>query len=237
LNLFCQDQRCGPSKNGYLAGGSCDPKDSHGFYKVCCNGTVVGESGPYYVQDRYTPPTEGVCTVGRSVIVASGLDTTPNSGEPHPACIATKITCSSSKISSDTAQFIASSTEPGTIEISVSGNVIGTCTNATQCTANYTGSGIVQAKTSLKTSTGQTLSVDCPPVTLGGGTPPPPPPPPPPPAFNVPAGICGLQVKARLNGNPLDGATIIDSTQQFTKSSDPNTIQIDVKAEKCGNKL
>lgn len=76
---------CGSSKNGYLAAGTCNPSNSGSFYKVCCtsNGNV-GASGPYFLQDAYNPPTEGVCTQGSPKIISGPFDIP--SGQPHPAC-------------------------------------------------------------------------------------------------------------------------------------------------------
>ena len=91
-------------KNGYLASGQCDPRVSGGFYKVCCkpDGTV-GVSN-VYAGDTVNPPYELVCTVGQETFLSSvpqlGIyqppeanTTEPNSGEPHPACKAGLITC------------------------------------------------------------------------------------------------------------------------------------------------
>jgi hypothetical protein len=95
---------CGSRKTGYLASGQCDPGFSGVFYKVCCkpDGTV-GVSN-VYAGDTVNPPYESVCTVGQGTFLSSvpklGIyqppeanTTEPNSGEPHPACKAGLITC------------------------------------------------------------------------------------------------------------------------------------------------
>jgi hypothetical protein len=87
-----------------LASGQCDPGFSGVFYKVCCkpDGTV-GVSN-VYAGDTVNPPYESVCTVGQGTFLSSvpqlGIyqppeanTTEPNSGEPHPACKAGLITC------------------------------------------------------------------------------------------------------------------------------------------------
>ena len=86
LQPYCPS--CGFSKKGYLAAGLCEGWESGGFYKVCCTSDgKVGNSGPYFIQDSYDPPTEGVCTFGTAEIVVDNFDISPNPGEPHPACI------------------------------------------------------------------------------------------------------------------------------------------------------
>jgi hypothetical protein len=116
---------CGSRKTGYLASGQCDPRVSGGFYKVCCkpDGTV-GVSN-VYAGDTVNPPYESVCTVGQATFLSSvpqlGIyqppeanTTEPNSGEPHPACKAGLITCTS-QVSGNQVTFTANSTQTGGI--------------------------------------------------------------------------------------------------------------------------
>jgi len=136
---------CGSRKTGYLASGQCDPRVSGGFYKVCCkpDGTV-GVSN-VYAGDTVNPPYESVCTVGQETFLSSvpqlGIyqppeanTTEPNSGEPHPACKAGLITCTS-QVSGNQVTFTANSTstQTGTTKILI-GNRVVTCTN----TCSYT---------------------------------------------------------------------------------------------------
>ncbi len=76
---------CGQPMNGYLAQGVCNPPSSKNFYRVCCKSDgTVGTTGASYIQDSYTPPTEGICLSGYPVIT-NGPFNIP-SGQPHPAC-------------------------------------------------------------------------------------------------------------------------------------------------------
>jgi hypothetical protein len=92
LQPHCQDQQgCGRTRDGYLAGGSCDPGDSGLFYKVCCDGDKVGNTeAPEYLQDRFNPPTEGTCANGaRAERVLRPLteeELMPQPGQYHPLC-------------------------------------------------------------------------------------------------------------------------------------------------------
>jgi hypothetical protein len=140
---------CGSRKTGYLASGQCDPGVSGGFFKVCCkpDGTV-GVSN-VYAGDTVNPPYESVCTVGQETFLSSvpslGIyqppeanTTAPNSGEPHPACKAGLITCTS-QVSGNQVTFTANSTQNGTIKISTGNSVVKTYTNTNTC--SYTTSG------------------------------------------------------------------------------------------------
>jgi hypothetical protein len=140
---------CGSRKTGYLASGQCDPRVSGGFYKVCCkpDGTVGVNN--VYAGDTVNPPFESVCTVGQETFLISvpqlGIyqppeanTTEPKSGEPHPACKAGLITCTS-QVSGNQVTFTANSTQTGTIKISTGNSVVKTYTNTNTC--SYTTSG------------------------------------------------------------------------------------------------
>jgi hypothetical protein len=67
--------------------------------------------------------------------------TEPNSGEPHPACKAGLITCTS-QVSRNQVTFTANSTQTRTIKILI-GNMVVTCTNT--CSYTTSGSGNITA--------------------------------------------------------------------------------------------
>ena len=147
---------CGSRKTGYLASGQCDPTVSGGFYKVCCkpDGTV-GVSN-VYAGDTVNPPYESVCTVGQETFLSSvpqlGIyqppeanTTEPNSGEPHPACKAGLITCTS-QVSGNQVTFTANSTQTGTIKISIGNSVVKTYTNTNTCSYKTSGRGNYNSK-------------------------------------------------------------------------------------------
>jgi hypothetical protein len=146
---------CGSRKTGYLASGQCDPRVSGGFYKVCCkpDGTVGVNN--VYAGDTVNPPFESVCTVGQETFLISvpqlGIyqppeanTTEPNSGEPHPACKAGLITCTS-QVSGNQVTFTANSTQTGTIKISIGSRVVKTYTNTNTCSYTTSGRGNITA--------------------------------------------------------------------------------------------
>jgi hypothetical protein len=150
---------CGSRKTGYLASGQCDPRVSGGFYKVCCkpDGTV-GVSN-VYAGDTVNPPYESVCTVGQGTFLSSvpqlGIyqppeanTTEPNSGEPHPACKAGLITCTS-QVSGNQVTFTANSTQTGTIKISIGNSVVKTYTNTNTCSYTTSGRGNITANSTF----------------------------------------------------------------------------------------
>ena len=206
---------CGSRKTGYLASGLCDPGVSGGFYKVCCkpDGTV-GVSN-VYAGDTVNPPYESVCTVGQATFLSSvpqlGIyqppeanTTEPNSGEPHPACKAGLITCTS-QVSGNQVTFTANSTQTGTIKISIGNRVVQTCTNSNTCSYTTSGSGNITAQATLEVNNQFVASTTCS-ATLGGGTPLPGNPPNPPRY----GGICSPYIANRIS--------YPNSTSQFSSA-------------------
>jgi len=231
LQPFCPN--CGSPRDGYLAAGLCQPNQSGGFYKVCCNGDKVGHSGLYYVQDGIFPD-EGVCTLGFSKIV-SNLDTTPESGETHPACQGGTITCTS-QVSGNQVTFTANSTQTGTIKILVGNNVVRTCTNTNTCSYTTRGSGNITANATLEVNNQVVASTTCS-VTLGGGTPPPGNPPAPPRY----GGICSPYVANRISYP--NSTSQFSSAGQVSKLNSPSsgpevkkgdTLYLDVSLQNAG---
>jgi hypothetical protein len=146
---------CGSRKTGYLASGQCDPRVSGSFFKVCCkpDGTVGVNN--VYAGDTVNPPYESVCTVGQATFLSSvpqlGIyqppeanTTEPNSGEPHPACKASLISCTS-HVSGNQVTFTANSTQTGTIKISTGNSVVKTYTNTNTCSYTTSGRGNITA--------------------------------------------------------------------------------------------
>lgn len=207
---------CESPIDGYLAAGRCYPNQSGGFYKVCCNGDKVGHSGLYYVQDGIFPD-EGVCTLGFPKIV-SNLDTTPKSGETHPACQGGTITCTT-QVSGNQVTFTANSTQTGTIKISIGNSVVKTCTNSNTCSYTTSGSGNITANATLEVNNQVVASTTCS-ATLGGGTPPPPPPPVPPRY----GGICSPYVANRISYPSYPNSTSqFSSAGQISKLNSPSS--------------
>jgi hypothetical protein len=152
-------RNCGSRKTGYLASGQCDPGVSGGFYKVCCkpDGTVGVNN--VYAGDTVNPPFESVCTVGQATFLSSvpqlGIyqppeanTTAPNSGEPHPACQAGLITCTS-QVSGNQVTFTANSTQTGTIKISIGNIVVKTYTNTNNCSYTTSRRGNITANSTF----------------------------------------------------------------------------------------